>query len=94
MHPILQNLEVKIYVVYCDRCRSERLRVLEDKLRDAQIQFEELKLRNKALEEQIIQTEKGKDVGKGDTVTVKPVVEKCLVLGVSIVRNVGAKNQI
>ena len=78
----------------CDRCRSERLRVLEEKLRDAEIQIEELKRRNKALKEQILQTEKGKDVGKGDTVTVKPVVEKCLVLGVSIVRNVGAKNQI
>jgi len=75
----------------CDRCRSERLRVLEDKLRDAQIEIEELKLRNKALEEQILQTERGKDVGKADTVTVKPVVEKCLVLGDSIVRNVGAE---
>ena len=49
----------------CERCRSERLQVLEDKLRDAQIQTEELKRRNKALEEQILQTEKGKNVGKG-----------------------------
>ena len=48
-----------------DRCRSERLRVLEEKLRDAQIQIAELKRRNKALEEQILQTEKGKNVGKG-----------------------------
>jgi len=75
----------------CERCRSERLQVLEDKLRDAQIQTEELKRRNKALEEQILQTEKGKDVGKRDTVMVKPVVEKCLVLGDSIVRNAGAE---
>jgi hypothetical protein len=35
--------------------------------------------------------ENGKDVGKGKTVTVKPVREKCLVLGVSIIRNVGAE---
>jgi len=49
----------------CDRCRSERLRVLEEKLRDSQIQIEELKRRNKALEEQVILTENGKDVGKG-----------------------------
>jgi len=28
---------------------------------------------------------------RGDTVTVKPVVEKCLVLGDSIVRNAGAQ---
>jgi len=75
----------------CDRCRSERLRVLEEKLRDAQIQIDELKRRNKALEEQILLTANGKDVGKGDTVTVKPVREKCLVLGDSIVRNVGAE---
>ena len=35
----------------CDRCRSERLQVLEEKLRDAQTQIEELKWRNKMLEE-------------------------------------------
>ena len=74
----------------CDRCRSERLRVLEEKLRDAQIQIEDLKRRNKALEEQLLLMENGKNVGKGDTVTVKPVGEKGLVLGESIVRKVGA----
>jgi hypothetical protein len=76
----------------CDRCRSERLRVLEKELRDAQIQIEELQRRNKALEEQLLRTENGKNVGKGDTVTVKPVGEKCLELGDPIVRNVGAGN--
>jgi len=65
---------------------------LEEKLRDAKIQIEELKQRNKALEEQLLLMENGKDVGKGDTVMVKPVGEKCLVLGGSIVRNVGAEN--
>jgi len=75
----------------CDGCRSERLRVLEEKLRDTQIQIEELKRINKALEEQLLLTENGKDVGKGDTVTVKPVGEKCLVMGDSIVRNVGGR---
>jgi len=73
----------------CDRCRSERLWVLEEKLRDAQIQ--ELKRRNKALEEQLLLAENGKNVGNGDTVTVKPVGEKCLVLGDSIVSNAGAE---
>jgi hypothetical protein len=63
---------------------------LDEKLTDAQIQIEELKLRNKALEEQLL-TENGKYVGKGDTVTLKPVGEKCLVLGDSIGRNVGAE---
>ena len=42
------------------------------------------------LEDQILQKEKGKNVGK-DTVTVKPVFEKCLVLVDSIVRNAGAE---
>jgi len=51
----------------CDRCRSERLRVLEEKLRNAQIQIEELKRRNKALEEQLLLSESGKDVGKGNS---------------------------
>jgi len=71
--------------------RSERLRVLEEKLRDAEIEIEALKRRNKALEEQILLTENGKDVGKGVTATVKPVVEKCLVQGDSIIRNFGAE---
>jgi len=62
-----------------------------EKLRDAQIQTEALKRRNRALEEQLLRTENGKVVRNGDTVTVKPVGEKCLVLGYSIVRNVGAE---
>ena len=65
---------------------------MEEKLRDAQIQIEELKRRNKALEDQLLLTENVKPVGKGDTVTIKPVGEKWLVLGYSTVRNVGAEN--
>jgi hypothetical protein len=52
---------------YCDRCRSERLRVLKEKLRDSQIQIEELKRTNKVLEEKLLLTEIGKYVGKRDT---------------------------
>jgi hypothetical protein len=63
---------------------------LEGKLRDAQLETEELKRRNKTLEEQLLLTENGKDVGKRDTVTVKPGSEKCLMLGESIVRSFGA----
>jgi len=57
----------------CDRCRSERLRVLEEKLRDAQIQIKELRRRNKALEQWLLLMENGKDIAYGDTVMVKPV---------------------
>ena len=60
-------------------------------MRDAQIQIEELKRRNKVLEEQLLLSESGKGVGKGNTVTVTLVREKCLVLGDSIVRNVGGR---
>jgi hypothetical protein len=56
------------------------------------IQIEELKRSNKALEEQELLTENGKEVGKGDTVMAKPVDEKCLALGDSIERNYGAEN--
>ena len=74
----------------CDRCRSERLRVLEEKLRVAQVHIEELTRRNKALEEQLRLAENGKYVEKRDTVTEKSRRVKCLVLGDSIIRNVGA----
>jgi hypothetical protein len=73
----------------CAGCRFERLRVLEDKLKDAQTQIEELKRTNKALEEQLVLMKNGKDVGKLDTERVKHGGAKCLVLGDSIVRNVG-----
>jgi hypothetical protein len=63
---------------------------LEEKLRDTQTQTEELKRRNKVVEEQLLLTKNGKDVGKADMVTGKPVGEKCLVLGDSIERNAGA----
>jgi len=74
----------------CDRCRSERLLVLEEKLRLAHAQIEELTRRNKALGDQLRLAEKGNDVEKRDTVKVRSGREKCLVLGDSIVRNVGA----
>ena len=47
-----------------DRRRSERFQVLEEKLRDFQIQIEELKRRSKALEEELLLVENGKDVGR------------------------------
>ena len=64
---------------------------MEEKLRYAQTQIKELKRENKVLEKQLLLTENGKNVGKGDTVTVKLVDEKCVVLGDSIIRNVGAE---
>ena len=74
----------------CNRCRSERIGVLEEKLRDAHMQTEELQLRNKALEEQLHLMVNGKDTEKGGTAMGKSGGEKCLVLGDSIARDVGA----
>ena len=64
--------------------------MLEEKLRDAHIQIEELKLRNKALEEQLHLMVNGKNTEKGGTAMGKSGGEKCLVLGDSIARDVGA----
>lgn len=63
---------------------------MEEKLRDAQIQIEKLKLRNKELKELLLLTGNDKNAGKKGTVLEKSKGVKCLVLGDSIVRNVGA----
>ena len=67
---------------------------MEQKLRDAQIQIEEVKRRNKALEEQLQLAENGKNVGNCYPVTIKRVGKKCLELGYSIEGTLEKKNQI
>jgi hypothetical protein len=37
----------------CDKCRSERLRLLEQKLQNALLQIDDLTRKNKALEEEL-----------------------------------------
>jgi len=63
---------------------------LKEKLRDAQIQIEELIRINKDLEKLILRSENDGSVGPRSTGQVKTVSDRCLVLGDSIVRNVGA----
>jgi hypothetical protein len=77
----------------CDRCSSERLRLLEEKLQNALLRIDELERNNRALEDQLLLAAAGKEVGKQDTAQVKHEVKKCLVLGDSIVRNVGTTYQ-
>ena len=72
----------------CDRCRSQRLRVLEEKLREAQIQMEELIRRNNDLEERILRAENDRNIGLRSTGPVKLMGDGWLVVGDSIVRNV------
>jgi multidrug resistance efflux pump len=52
----------------CDRCRRERLRQLEEKVENALQQTEELKWKNKTLEEQLREAIAGFDVGRHDAV--------------------------
>jgi hypothetical protein len=52
----------------CVKCRSERLRLLEEKLQNALLQIDELTRKNKVLLEQILLAAAGREVGKRDTV--------------------------
>jgi hypothetical protein len=52
----------------CDRCSCDRLRQLEEKLENALQQFEELKRKNKGLEEQLRGAIDGCEAGRRDTV--------------------------
>jgi hypothetical protein len=74
----------------CDRCRSETPGIG----RETQMPKFKLKSYNGETRrwKQLPGMENGKNVGKGDKVTVKPVGEKCLVLGDSIVRNGAGKS--
>jgi hypothetical protein len=71
----------------CDRFRWDRLRQLEEKLEDTLQQIEELKRKNKGLEEQV----RGA-VGRRDTVRRQHEGAECLVLSDSIIRNVESEH--
>jgi len=73
----------------CERCKWERLCLLEEKLQNAINQIEDLKLRNKKLEEQLRVAATGTDIGRQVTVQEHHEGEQCLVVGDSIIRNVG-----
>ena len=75
----------------CDKCRSERLRLLEEKLQDALHRIDTLTRKNKALEEQLHLATAGREVGRRDTVPSHPKGGECLLLGESIIRNVGTE---
>jgi hypothetical protein len=70
----------------CDKCKTERVKILQQDLQKAFRLIDELKARNKELEEELIQAR----AGKRDPVPVKYKAAKCMVVGDSMVRNVGA----
>jgi hypothetical protein len=65
----------------CDKCRSERIRVLEEKLHDALHQIDALTRKNKALGEQLRLATFGRGVSRSDNVQGHPKGGECLVLG-------------
>jgi hypothetical protein len=75
----------------CDRCRWDRLRELEKKLENALRQIEELKRKNKGLEEQLRGAVDGCEVSRSDTVRRQHEYAECLVLGDSIIWNMDSE---
>jgi hypothetical protein len=72
----------------CDKCRTEKVRVLEEKLQNALRQIDELTVRNRELEAKLQMAGSG---DKGSMPTKQKAV-KCMVVGDSLVRNVGAEH--
>jgi hypothetical protein len=65
----------------CERCKWESLCLLEEKLQNALNQIEDLKLRNKMLEEQLRMAANGNEIGRNVTVQEHHEGEQCLVVG-------------
>jgi hypothetical protein len=63
--------------------------VLEEKLQNALNQIEDIKLRNKRLEEQLRVAASGNEIGRQVKVQEHHEGKQCLVVGDSIIRNVG-----
>ena len=68
----------------CDKCRTEKVRMLQEELQNAMRQIEELKVINREIEAKL------QMAGVRDTMSKKQKAAKCMVIGDSTVRNVGA----
>jgi len=75
----------------CGKCRSERIRLLEEKLQNALLQIYDLITKNKALEEQLRLATAGREVSRPDTVPGDRKGGQYLLLGDSIIWNVGTE---
>jgi hypothetical protein len=69
----------------CDRCQWNRLSQLERKLENALQEIEELKRKNKGLEEQLRGAVAGCEFGRRDAVRRQHESAECLMLGDSII---------
>jgi hypothetical protein len=61
----------------CEWCRSERRRLLEEKVQNALLQIDDLTWRNKALDDQLRLASAGREVGRRDTVSGHQEDGKC-----------------
>jgi len=71
----------------CDKCRSEKVRELQEKLQNALRQINELNVRNTELETKLQMAGSGE---KKSTAKIQNV--KCMVVGDTIVRNMGSEH--
>jgi hypothetical protein len=71
----------------CDRCRWDTLRQLEVKLQIALEETENLKRKNKGLEDQLRAAVAGCEDSRRDTARRQDGVAECLVLGESVIWN-------
>jgi hypothetical protein len=76
----------------CEKCRWDRFRQLEEKLWNALQEIEELKRKNKELEEQLRGAVAGCEVARRDIVRRQREGAECLVLGDSIIQNVESEH--
>ena len=75
----------------CDKCSLEGLRLLEEKVQNASLQTDDLTSKNKALEEQLRLATAGREAGRQDTGPCDRKGGECIVLGNSIIHNVGSE---
>jgi len=71
-----------------EKCRTEKVKMLQEDLQNALRQIDELKARNKELEAKLLMA----GTGERDKMPTKQKVTKCMVVGDSIMRNVGAEH--
>jgi len=69
----------------------ERLRLLEEKLQNSLLKFDDLTRKNKALEKELRLATAGREVGRRNMVPGDRKGGECLVLGDSTIRNVETK---
>jgi len=73
----------------CDKCRTEKVRMLQEDLQNSLRETDELKARNRGREAKLLMAV----AGKRDSVPAKQKVTTCMVVGDSMLRNVGAEHE-